>query len=41
MKYLPFFVTLALSQIIPYDQTFPVLYSPIVQVEAGNEITYQ
>lgn len=41
MKYLFFFLNLVLSQIIPFDQTLPVLFSPVVQVKAGDEISYQ
>jgi hypothetical protein len=34
-------VAAILSQIIPFDQTLPVLWNPVAQVEASQEITYQ
>lgn len=40
IKYLFFFLNLALSQIIPFNQTLPVLFSPVIQVKAGDEISY-
>ncbi|KAH3938389.1 hypothetical protein HBH98_254700 [Parastagonospora nodorum] len=41
MNLLPFLFGAALAQIVPFDQTLPVLTSPVVQVEAGRDLHFQ
>lgn len=41
MKLLLLFVGIGLSQIIPFDQTLPILTSPVLQAKAGDELQYQ
>ncbi|PVH90697.1 hypothetical protein DM02DRAFT_664783 [Periconia macrospinosa] len=42
MKYLPFLVAMTAGQsLLPFDQILPILWSPVVSVQAGQEIAYQ
>jgi hypothetical protein len=41
MKLLPLLFGIALTQIIPFDQTLPILTSPVIQARAGQELNYQ
>lgn len=41
IKYVALFFGLAVAQIVPFDQTLPVLTSPVVQIKAGGELHYQ
>jgi len=41
MKPFFFLIGLCASQIIPFDQTLPILVAPVAQVQAGQELHYQ
>jgi hypothetical protein len=41
MRYLPFFLGAAIAQIAPFDQTLPILISPVVQAKADQVLHYQ
>jgi hypothetical protein len=41
MKYIFLFVGIGLAQIVPFDQTLPVLTSPVVQAKAGQDLHFQ
>ncbi|KAF1357340.1 hypothetical protein EJ07DRAFT_157653 [Lizonia empirigonia] len=32
---------LGATQIVPFDYTLPVLYSPVIQIKAGQDMNYQ
>jgi hypothetical protein len=44
LAYLQFYLLLlgtAAAQLLPFDQTLPILTTPVVQVKAGGYVYYQ
>lgn len=40
-RFIPVLAGLGAAQMIPFDYTLPVLYSPVIQIKAGQDLNYQ
>lgn len=41
LAYMPFVFGLVAPQLVPFDQTLPVLTDPMMRVKAGEHVLYQ